>query len=86
MSLKRLAFAKVEVSRSTAIGRQDGPPFYMIAIIFVAAFGTLAISFWRYMIPSSITIAEAASTTPASSSYSGGRGSSYSGSCLPTPR
>jgi cytochrome bd ubiquinol oxidase subunit II len=40
--------------------RQDGPPFYMIVIIFAAAFGTLSISFWRYMIPFSITIAEAA--------------------------
>ena len=40
--------------------RQDGPPFFMVAIIFAAAFGTLAISFWPYMIPFSITIAEAA--------------------------
>jgi len=40
--------------------RQDGPPFYMVAIIFAAAFGTLAISFWPYMIPFSITIEEAA--------------------------
>jgi cytochrome d ubiquinol oxidase subunit II len=40
--------------------RRDGPPFYMVALIFVAAFGTLAISFWPYMIPFSITIDEAA--------------------------
>jgi cytochrome bd ubiquinol oxidase subunit II len=40
--------------------RRDGPPFYMVALIFAAAFGTLAISFWPYMIPFSITIAEAA--------------------------
>ena len=40
--------------------RQDGPPFYMVALIFAAAFGTLAISFWPYMIPFSITIDEAA--------------------------
>ena len=40
--------------------RQDGPPFYMVALIFAAAFGTLAISFWPYMIPFSITIGEAA--------------------------
>ena len=32
----------------------------MVALIFVAAFGTLAISFWPYMIPFSITIDEAA--------------------------
>jgi cytochrome bd ubiquinol oxidase subunit II len=40
--------------------RRDGPPFYMVALIFVAAFGTLAISFWPYMIPFTITIADAA--------------------------
>ena len=31
--------------------RRDGAPFRMVAIIFLAAFGTLAISFWPYMIP-----------------------------------
>src|SRR3984885_2277140 len=40
--------------------RRDGLPFYMVSLIFVAAFGPLAISFWPYMIPFSITIAEAA--------------------------
>jgi cytochrome d ubiquinol oxidase subunit II len=40
--------------------RRDGPPFYMVALIFVAAFGTLAISFWPYMIPFSVTIEDAA--------------------------
>ena len=40
--------------------RRDGPPFYMVAGIFVAAFATLAISFWPYMIPFAITIDEAA--------------------------
>jgi cytochrome bd ubiquinol oxidase subunit II len=40
--------------------RQDGPPFLMVALIFIAAFGTLAISFWPYMIPFTITIADAA--------------------------
>jgi len=40
--------------------RRDGTPFYMVALIFVAAFGTLAISFWPYMIPFSITIDDAA--------------------------
>jgi cytochrome bd ubiquinol oxidase subunit II len=40
--------------------RRDGPPYYMVALIFAAAFGTLAISFWPYMIPFSITIEEAA--------------------------
>ena len=40
--------------------RSDRTPYRMVAIIFVAAFGTLAISFWPYMIPFSITIDEAA--------------------------
>jgi cytochrome bd ubiquinol oxidase subunit II len=40
--------------------RRDGVPFYMVALIFAAAFGTLAVSFWPYMIPFSITIEGAA--------------------------
>jgi cytochrome d ubiquinol oxidase subunit II len=40
--------------------RDDRMPFTMVALIFTAAFGTLAISFWPYMIPFSITVAEAA--------------------------
>jgi cytochrome d ubiquinol oxidase subunit II len=40
--------------------RQDQPPFYMVAIFFAAAFGAMAISFWPYMIPFTITIADAA--------------------------
>jgi cytochrome bd ubiquinol oxidase subunit II len=35
--------------------RKDGPPFVMVAVIFIAAFGTLAISFWPCMIPFAIT-------------------------------
>ena len=42
------------------IRRRDGVPFRMIALTFAAAFGTLAISFWPYMIPFSITIQDAA--------------------------
>ena len=41
--------------------RQDAPPFYMVVLIFMAAFGTLAVSFWPYMVPFSITIDDAAS-------------------------
>jgi cytochrome d ubiquinol oxidase subunit II len=41
--------------------RRDGPPFQMVSLIFAAAFGTLAVSFWPYMIPFAITIDEAAS-------------------------
>jgi cytochrome bd ubiquinol oxidase subunit II len=40
--------------------RRDGMPFYMVALMFAAAFGTLAISFWPYMIPFSITVEQAA--------------------------
>src|SRR6202045_1002299 len=38
----------------------DHWPFYMVALIFVSAFGTLALSFWPYMIPFVMTIYEAA--------------------------
>ena len=38
----------------------DEWPFYMVALIFLSAFGTLAISFWPYMIPFVITIDQAA--------------------------
>ena len=40
--------------------RRDGVPFLMVALIVAAAFGTLAILFWPYMIPFSITIDAAA--------------------------
>jgi RsiW-degrading membrane proteinase PrsW (M82 family) len=40
--------------------RRDGWPFYMVALIFLSVFGTLAISFWPYMIPFVVTIDEAA--------------------------
>jgi cytochrome d ubiquinol oxidase subunit II len=48
------------VAAASVRHRRDGVPFYMVALIFTAAFGTLAISFWPYMIPFSITIEEAA--------------------------
>jgi cytochrome bd ubiquinol oxidase subunit II len=40
--------------------RRDRVPFRMVVVTFAAAFGTLAASFWPYMIPFSITIDEAA--------------------------
>jgi cytochrome d ubiquinol oxidase subunit II len=40
--------------------RNDRWPFNMVALIFVSAFGTLALSFWPYMIPFAITVDEAA--------------------------
>ncbi|MBV9245561.1 MAG: cytochrome d ubiquinol oxidase subunit II [Methylobacteriaceae bacterium] len=48
--------------------RQDSVPFPLVALIFATAFGTLAISFWPYMIPFSVTIAEAAAP-PASLAF-----------------
>jgi cytochrome bd ubiquinol oxidase subunit II len=41
--------------------RRDRTPFLMTMVIFVAAFGTMAASFWPYMIPFSLTIRDAAS-------------------------
>ena len=41
--------------------RSDRAPFRIVSIVFAAAFGTLAFSFWPYMIPFSITIEQAAS-------------------------
>jgi cytochrome bd ubiquinol oxidase subunit II len=41
--------------------RHDRLPFFTTALIFLSAFGTLAVSFWPFMIPFSITIDQAAS-------------------------
>ncbi|HTW69673.1 MAG TPA: cytochrome d ubiquinol oxidase subunit II [Acetobacteraceae bacterium] len=41
--------------------RHDSVPFFMVSLIFAAAFATLALSFWPYMIPFSVTIKDAAS-------------------------
>ena len=40
--------------------RWDVAPFVTVAIIFASAFGTLALSFWPFMIPFAITIEQAA--------------------------
>jgi cytochrome d ubiquinol oxidase subunit II len=42
------------------LNHNDHWPFYTVALIFVSAFGTLALSFWPYLIPFVITIDEAA--------------------------
>jgi cytochrome bd ubiquinol oxidase subunit II len=42
------------------MSHNDHWPFYTVAVVFVSAFGTLALSFWPYMIPFVITIDEAA--------------------------
>jgi len=41
--------------------RSDLHPIIAMAVIFTAAFGTLAASFWPYMIPFAVTIQDAAS-------------------------
>ena len=56
-----IGFVAAVLASASVRRRQDGVPFYMVAIIFAAAFGTLAISFGPYMIPFSITIEQAAS-------------------------
>jgi cytochrome d ubiquinol oxidase subunit II len=48
------------VLASSILHHDDTLPFYAVALIFVSAFGTLALSFWPYMIPFSLTIEEAA--------------------------
>jgi cytochrome bd ubiquinol oxidase subunit II len=45
---------------ASILRHDDHWPFYLVSLIFVAAFGTLAFSFWPYMIPFVITIEEAA--------------------------
>jgi cytochrome d ubiquinol oxidase subunit II len=40
--------------------RRDATPFTTVVLVFAAAFGTLAISFWPYMIPFAVTVEEAA--------------------------
>ena len=40
--------------------RRDGLPFAMTVVFFVAAFLTLAVMFWPYMIPYQVTVANAA--------------------------
>jgi len=45
---------------ASILRHNDRWPLYMVALIFVTAFGTLALSFWPYMIPFVITVDEAA--------------------------
>src|ERR1700730_16520089 len=55
-----VACASARVLSAVIRRRRDGWRFYTTALIFVSAFGTLAISFWPYMIPFVVTIDEAA--------------------------
>jgi cytochrome bd ubiquinol oxidase subunit II len=45
---------------SSILRHDDYWPFHMVSLIFISAFGTLALSFWPYMVPFAITIDEAA--------------------------
>jgi cytochrome d ubiquinol oxidase subunit II len=40
--------------------RRDNQPFLMVVVLFICAYAMLAISFWPYMVPFSLTITEAA--------------------------
>jgi cytochrome bd ubiquinol oxidase subunit II len=51
--------AMIGVLVSVRYGR-DGSPFAMTLLFFLAAFLTLAVMFWPYLIPYSVTIAKAA--------------------------
>jgi cytochrome bd ubiquinol oxidase subunit II len=53
------ALAAAVLARSV-LHHNDNWPFRMVALIFVSAFGTFALSFWPYMIPFVVTIDEAA--------------------------
>jgi cytochrome d ubiquinol oxidase subunit II len=48
------------VLAASILNHNDYWPFSMVALIFMSAFGTLALSFWPYLIPFVITIEEAA--------------------------
>jgi cytochrome d ubiquinol oxidase subunit II len=55
-----IGVAAALAAASSVRRRRDDVPFLMVVLIFLTAFCTLAISFWPYMIPFSITIEEAA--------------------------
>src|SRR5271168_2184078 len=52
--------AAATVLALSILKHNDYWPFYMVALIFISAFGTLALSFWPYMIPFVITVNQAA--------------------------
>jgi cytochrome bd ubiquinol oxidase subunit II len=56
-SLGALALANVVMGARL---RRDGMPFTMTVLFFVAAFLSLAVMFWPYLIPYSVTLANAA--------------------------
>jgi cytochrome d ubiquinol oxidase subunit II len=56
-SLGALALANVVMGARL---RRDGMPFTMTVLFFVAAFLTLVVMFWPYLVPYSVTLANAA--------------------------
>jgi cytochrome d ubiquinol oxidase subunit II len=56
------------VLASSILHHNDYWPFYMVSLMFAAAFGTLALSFWPYMIPFAITI-DAGAAPPSTLSF-----------------
>ena len=56
------------VLASSILHHNDYWPFYMVSLMFAAAFGTLALSFWPYMIPFVITI-EGGAAPPSTLSF-----------------
>ena len=52
--------AAAGVLASSILRHDDYWPFHMVSLIFAMAFGTLALSFWPYMVPFAITIDQAA--------------------------
>ena len=55
-----IGHAAALVLATSILHHDDDLPFYAVALIFASAFGTLALSFWPYMIPFAITIDQAA--------------------------
>jgi cytochrome d ubiquinol oxidase subunit II len=51
--------AAIELAMSV-LRRRDRPLIVMVIVVFLAAYSTLAISFWPYMIPFAVTIEQAA--------------------------
>jgi cytochrome d ubiquinol oxidase subunit II len=50
------------VLAKSILRHDDYWPFNMVVLIFISAFGALALSFWPYMIPFVVTIEQAAAT------------------------
>ena len=55
-----VGFAAAAMLARSIVDHNDHWPFRLVTLIFVAAFATLGLSFWPYMIPFVLTIDEAA--------------------------